>query len=110
MNSTVKTIIFWVVILFSAVVLWQVVKTANSGQKVQELSSSQFLAYIDQGNIKEVTINGMEASGKEASGTSLTGTLSLIRLKGEWVQAAVDNNKHKFCTSPTARLTSSSRW
>ncbi|HEX6805121.1 MAG TPA: ATP-dependent zinc metalloprotease FtsH [Terriglobales bacterium] len=70
MNSTVKTIIFWVVILFSAVVLWQVVKTANSGQKVQELSSSQFLAYIDQGNIKEVTINGMEASGKETNGTS----------------------------------------
>ena len=70
MNSTVKTIIFWVVILFSAVVLWQVVKTANSGQKVQELNSSQFLAYIDQGNVKEVTINGMEASGKLSNGSS----------------------------------------
>jgi len=69
-NSTVKTIIFWVVILFSAVVLWQVVKTANSGQKVTELNSSQFLAYIDQGNVKEVTINGMEASGKLSNGSS----------------------------------------
>jgi cell division protease FtsH len=69
-NSTVKTIIFWVVILFSAVVLWQVVKTANSGQKVSELNSSQFLAYIDQGNVKEVTINGMEASGKLSNGSS----------------------------------------
>ena len=70
MNSTVKTIIFWVVILFSAVVLWQVVKTANSGQKVTELNSSQFLAYIDQGNVKEVTINGMEATGKLGNGSS----------------------------------------
>lgn len=93
MNSTVKTIIFWVVILFSAVVLWQVVKTANSGQKVQELSSSQFLAYIDQGNIKEVTINGMEASGKETNGTAST------RLSRRTTQTSIKSSARKASIS-----------
>jgi cell division protease FtsH len=69
-NSTLKTIIFWVVILVSALLLWQVVKQANSGQKVVELSASQLLNEVDQGNVKEVTINGLEATGKEANGTS----------------------------------------
>ena len=70
MNSTLKTVLFWAVILGSALVLWQVVKNANSGQKVVELSSAQFLTEVDQGNVKEVTINGMEATGKEANGQS----------------------------------------
>jgi cell division protease FtsH len=67
-NSTVKTIIFWVVILVSAVLLWQVVKNAQSGQKVQEPNFSQFMADVEQGNIKEVTITGMELTGKKADG------------------------------------------
>ncbi len=66
MNSTVKTIIFWVVILISAVALWQVVKTANSGQKVQEINFSRFMSEVDQGTVKEVTLTGMEVKGKLA--------------------------------------------
>ncbi len=69
MNSTVKTVIFWVVILVSAVLLWQVVKNANSGQKVQEPNFSQFMADVDQGAVKEVTLTGMEITGKKADGS-----------------------------------------
>ncbi|HKW18552.1 MAG TPA: ATP-dependent zinc metalloprotease FtsH [Terriglobales bacterium] len=69
MNSTVKTIIFWVVILISAVALWQVVKTANSGQKVQEINFSRFMAEVDQGSVKEVTISAQEVKGKLADGS-----------------------------------------
>jgi len=68
-NSTVKTIIFWVVILISAVALWQVVKTANSGQKVQEINFSRFMAQVDQGAVKDVTISGQEVKGKLADGS-----------------------------------------
>jgi cell division protease FtsH len=68
-NSTFKTIIFWVVILISAVALWQVVKTANSGQKVQEINFSRFMAEVDQGTVKDVTLTGMEAKGKLADGS-----------------------------------------
>ena len=70
MNSTVKTIIFWVVIAISAVALWQVVKTANSGQKVKDINFSQFMANVDQGTVKEVTLTGMEVTGKTTDGSS----------------------------------------
>ena len=69
MNSTLKTIIFWVVILISAVALWQVVKTANSGQKVQEINFSRFMSEVDQGTVKDVTLTGMEVKGKLADGS-----------------------------------------
>jgi len=69
-NSTVKTIIFWVVIAVSALLLWQVVRQANSGQKVQEINFSQFMSEVEQGNIKDVTVTGQEATGKEANGAS----------------------------------------
>ncbi|HJT71029.1 MAG TPA: ATP-dependent zinc metalloprotease FtsH [Terriglobales bacterium] len=70
MNSTVKTIIFWVVILISAVALWQVVKTANSGQKVQEINFSRFMSEVDQGTVKDATLTGMEVKGKLADGSA----------------------------------------
>ena len=70
MNSTVKTIIFWVVIAVSAVALWQVVKNANSGQKVKEINFSQFMADVDQSAVKDVTLTGMEVTGKTNDGSS----------------------------------------
>ena len=65
MNSTVKTVVFWVVILLSAFMLWQfVVKAGSTGQKEKEVNFSQFMTGVDQGNVKEVTITGMEVRGK----------------------------------------------
>ena len=64
MNSTVKTVVFWLVILLSALLLWQVVKTGQSGQKDKEINFSEFMAAVDEGNIKDVTINGQEVKGK----------------------------------------------
>jgi cell division protease FtsH len=63
-NSTVKTVVFWMVIILSAVLLWQVVKAGNTGQKDKDINFSQFMADVDQGNVKEVTISGMEVHGK----------------------------------------------
>jgi cell division protease FtsH len=63
-NSTVKTVVFWLVILLSALLLWQVVKTGQSGQKDKEINFSEFMAAVDEGNIKDVTINGQEVKGK----------------------------------------------
>ncbi|GAC1435823.1 MAG: ATP-dependent zinc metalloprotease FtsH [Terriglobales bacterium] len=64
MNSTVKTVVFWLVIGISALLLWQVVKGANSGQKEKDVNFSQFMSDVDQGNVKDVTITGMEVHGK----------------------------------------------
>jgi cell division protease FtsH len=63
-NSTVKTVVFWLVIGLSALLLWQVVKSSSTGQKEKEVNFSQFMADVDQGNVKEVTILGMEVRGK----------------------------------------------
>ena len=64
MNSTVKTVVFWLVIVLSAFLLWQVVKNSSGGQKDKEINLSQFMADVNQGNVSEVTINGQEVRGK----------------------------------------------
>jgi cell division protease FtsH len=63
-NSTVKTVVFWLVIGISALLLWQVVKIGSTGQKDKEPNFSEFMAEVDQGNVKEVTVLGMEIRGK----------------------------------------------
>lgn len=64
MNSTVKTVVFWLVIVLSAFLLWQVVKAGSTGQKEKEVNFSEFMTDVDQGNVKEVTINLQEVRGK----------------------------------------------
>ena len=64
MNSTVKTVIFWLVIVVSAFLLWTVVKQGSSGQKDKEINFSDFMNQVDQGNVGEVTVIGMEVRGK----------------------------------------------
>jgi cell division protease FtsH len=61
MNSTVK-VVFWLLIVVSAFLMWTVVKQDMPGQK--ELNFSQFMTEVDQGNVKEVTVNLQEVYGK----------------------------------------------
>ena len=64
MNSTVKTVVFWLVIVLSAVLLWQVVRTGNGGVKEKEVNFSEFMSQVDAGNVADVTIIGTEVRGK----------------------------------------------
>ena len=64
MNSTVKTIVFWLVIILSGVLLWQVVKAGSNSAKEREINFSEFESQVDQGNVTEVTIIGQEVRGK----------------------------------------------
>ena len=75
MNSTVKTVLFWLLIVVSAVLLWEVVKGARDGQKDVDLNSSQFITDVDQGKIHELTVNGMEVRGKLADGSAFHTTM-----------------------------------
>ena len=63
MNSTVKQVVFWLVILLSGILLWSVVKNNNTGVKEREINFSQFLNEVDQGKIKDVTVYGAEVRG-----------------------------------------------
>jgi len=67
-NSTVKTVVFWLVIVLSAFLLWQVVKNSSGGQKDTERNWTQFMSDVNQGNVQEVTINGQEVRGKYRDG------------------------------------------
>ena len=69
MNSTVKTVLFWLLIGVSALLLWEVVKNARDGQKDQELTVTQFMGDIDQNNVREIEVNGMEVRGKHRDGS-----------------------------------------
>jgi len=42
-NSTVKTVVFWLVIVLSAVLLWEVVKQGGAGAKEQQINFTEFL-------------------------------------------------------------------
>jgi cell division protease FtsH len=63
-NSTVKTIVFWLVIVLAGVLLWQVVKGANSGAKEREVNYSEFMSQVDDNNVSEVTVVGNDVRGK----------------------------------------------
>jgi len=63
-NSTVKTVLFWLLIGVSALLLWEVVKNARDGQKDKEINVTQFMSDIDANNIHEITVTGMEVRGK----------------------------------------------
>jgi len=69
-NSTVKTVVFWLVIVLSAFLLWQVVKQGQNSPKDSEVNFSQFMSAVDKGNVKDVTIIGMEIRGKYANDNS----------------------------------------
>jgi cell division protease FtsH len=73
-NSTVKTVIFWLVIVISAILLWQVVRTSSTGQKEKPINFSEFLTEVDQGNVSEVTITAQEVRGKFKNQTTFNTT------------------------------------
>ena len=63
MNSTVKTIMFWVFILICLMLLWGVVQRGTSMGKDTEVSYSDLLDKIDAGQVQDVTLQGTELHG-----------------------------------------------
>jgi len=69
MNNTLKTIVFWLVIVLSATLLWQIVRTAP-GRDSREISYSEFLSQAENGNVSRVNISKGEILGPYHDGTS----------------------------------------
>jgi cell division protease FtsH len=70
MNSVVKTVIFWLVIVISATLLWQVVRTGGNRAASQEpeISYSGFLAQVESGQVSRVSIVGNVVHGTKKNG------------------------------------------
>jgi len=62
-NSTVKQVVFWLVIVLSGVLLWQVVTKSGSGVKEHEINFTDFTKAVNDGRVNTVTILGSEVRG-----------------------------------------------
>lgn len=62
MNSAVKNIIFWVLMVALTILVWAVVKS-NTVDHVADLTFTGFMTEVNNGNVKDVTIAGTDATG-----------------------------------------------
>ncbi|MEO8725045.1 MAG: ATP-dependent zinc metalloprotease FtsH, partial [Acidobacteriaceae bacterium] len=69
MNSTVKTVLFWVVILLSVVLLWRVVSVSSQSHE-ENVSFSQFMSKVESGDVQAVDVTGQDVHGKYKNNTA----------------------------------------
>ncbi len=67
MNSTTKTILFWVALLLTAVLLYQVVQRTTTRAEA-EFNFSRFMEEVERGAVREVTIAESQVTGELTSG------------------------------------------
>ena len=67
-SSTAKTILFWISIVFLGVMLWRLVSANTQTPREETPSYSEFMARVDEGDVKEVTMylspNSYEMQGE----------------------------------------------
>lgn len=90
MSKTIKTVIFWLVIFVSAILLWQVVRAAPQTAG-DEISYSRFLSAVEAGNVDNVTIDGQHIRGWYTGGK---GTFHSIGPSNPEVYLEVLRNKN----------------
>jgi cell division protease FtsH len=62
-NSTVKTIMFWVFILVCLMLLWTVVQRSSLNTKDAEIPYSDLYDKVQQGQVQDAAIQGTEMRG-----------------------------------------------
>jgi cell division protease FtsH len=70
MNKVIKAIVFWMVIVVSAFLLWQTVRSGSPARAVSSISYSDFLTRVANGQVSTVTIAGSVVVGLDAKGSS----------------------------------------
>jgi cell division protease FtsH len=66
LNSTLKSLLFWVALVVVGVLIWNVSQNLNTGAPI--VPFSEFLASVDTGDVQEVTITGQEIKGTGKGG------------------------------------------
>jgi cell division protease FtsH len=69
MESTIRPIIFWVIILVAGITFWQVMKSAPKKPKSIEISYSQFLSDVDAEKVTKVKISNNRAEATYRDGS-----------------------------------------
>ena len=68
MNRTLKTFVFWLVIVIAGALLWQTVRADNT-PAIPEISYSRFLSEVEAGSVAKVSIFNREVTGDRHDGT-----------------------------------------
>jgi cell division protease FtsH len=63
-SSTARAVVLWLVVILSAILLWQIVRDGGAGSKQRAITFSEFMSQVNQGNVADVTVNGTEVMGK----------------------------------------------
>ena len=99
MNSTVKTILFWTVLLITAVLLYQIVQPNQSGRE-PDFTFTRFMQEVEGGNVKDVTITGLNVTGELSSGSErfktvvpreYTALIGILRDRGVEIKIQEEN-------------------
>jgi cell division protease FtsH len=74
LNSTVKTILIWILILVAAVGLYSFVEH-NGNKNAQELDLTAFLTKVEEGQVLDVEITGSQLKGTLTDNTAFTSVI-----------------------------------
>ena len=66
MSSTLKSLLFWIALAVIGVLIWNV--STKFQQTEQGVSFSQFMSWVDAGNVQRVLITGQEITGTTKEG------------------------------------------
>lgn len=71
MSNTLKTVVFWIVIGVTAMLLWQVTRASREDRRVPEISYSRFITEVEAGSVESVTIAGTQIRGQYRDGKEM---------------------------------------
>ncbi len=92
MNSTIKTVVLWVVLLLVGIVLWKVIQGGNASAKDTEISYTDFMDKVAKGQVQEVQIENNLARGKFRNDKSQTFHVYVPATNPEMLKALQSNN------------------
>ena len=70
MNSTLKSLLFWMVLIVVGILIWQF--SANFQRQESVVSFTEFLQDVEKQNVKAVTISGNEIVGEYVTMSALS--------------------------------------
>ena len=96
MNSTVRTILFWLLMILLAVVLWRMASTGGQSAHDDEPNYTNFLAKVQGNSVKDVTIylspNSAELQGEYREGGKFRGVTVANTAIPDITKALQDHN------------------
>ena len=105
MNSTVKSLVFWMVLVAVVALVWNF--SARLNRETDEINFSEFIAMVDSGQVARVEITGSEIVGTSKSSVNFETTVPPQygeALTDRLIQRNVIVEAHKEVASPWTAL------